>query len=289
MPFPQGSSCTLIRQVDCCFHCAPFSTIRSPVTEVLVVAIYSSGSTPPESFSPRFGATPTYPPPVRPSSSPSPQKIALEIASHVTTLLSLPTSSSAPTYLPLKLADLNSVATAQLYFWLQERCEYDGDFTRLYLILQLPPSGNPASPAHTRFSSPSTASSEAVNFSYSQVDFQPIRKYFDEIDLETGVFKKTHDTRDKPEVYTIDSDPLSYTFVSWMICLMWNGSKKPLTKDDLNNLYPIGSSSYVDRWVSQFWDEHNSFCKQSTKDLPRFWGFEPASSCKSPLPLICHD
>jgi hypothetical protein len=59
-------------------------------------------------------------------------KIALEIASHVTTLLSLPASSSVPTYLPLKLAGLNSVATAQLYFWLQERYEYDEDITRLF-------------------------------------------------------------------------------------------------------------------------------------------------------------
>ena len=108
------------------------------VPEVPAIAIYSPNSTPTrpaESFSPRFATTPTYPPPVRPSSIMEislRSKIALEIASHVTTLLSLPASSSVPTYLPLKLAGLNSVATAQLYFWLQERYEYDEDITRLF-------------------------------------------------------------------------------------------------------------------------------------------------------------
>jgi len=102
------------------------------------IAIYSPDSTPTrpnKSFFPRFGTTPTYPPPILPSSIMEisvRSKIALEIASHVTTLLSLPTFSSVPTYLPLKLAGLNSVATAQLYFWLQERYEYDEDVSRLF-------------------------------------------------------------------------------------------------------------------------------------------------------------
>ena len=116
------------------FHSSAFP----PIPEVPAIAIYSPESTPTrdaETFSPRFGTTPTYPPPVRPSSIMEislRSKIALEIASHITTLLSLPASSSVPTYLPLKLAGLNSVATAQLYFWLQERYEYDDDITHLF-------------------------------------------------------------------------------------------------------------------------------------------------------------
>lgn len=108
------------------------------IPELPAIAIYSPDSTPTQpthSFSPRFPTTLTYPPPPRPSSiteiSPR-SKIALEIASHVTTLLSLPASSSVPTYLPFKLAGLNSVAIAQLYFWLQERYEYDEVITRLF-------------------------------------------------------------------------------------------------------------------------------------------------------------
>ena len=116
------------------FHSSTFP----PIPEVPTIAIYSPESTPTlpvDAFSARFGTTPTYPPPVRPSSIMGislRSKIALEIASHVTTLLSLPASSSVPTYLPLKLAGLNSVATAQLYFWLQERYEYDEDIARLF-------------------------------------------------------------------------------------------------------------------------------------------------------------
>lgn len=108
------------------------------IPELPAIAIYSPDSTPTQpahSFSPRFPTTPTYPPPPRPSSIMEislRSKIALEIASHVTTLLSLPASSSVPTYLPFKLAGLNSVATAQLYFWLQERYEYDEDIARLF-------------------------------------------------------------------------------------------------------------------------------------------------------------
>jgi hypothetical protein len=116
------------------FHSSAFPSIP----EVPAIAIYSPDSTPSpaaDSFSPRFDTTPTYPPPVRPSSIMEisvRSRIALEIASHVTTLLSLPASSSVPTYLPLKLAGLNSVATAQLYFWLQERYEYDEEIARLF-------------------------------------------------------------------------------------------------------------------------------------------------------------
>ena len=109
-----------------------------PIPEVPEVAIYSPDSTRvpfPESFSPQFSTAPTNPPPTRPSSIPEislTSRIALEISSHITTLLSLPASSAVPTYLPLKLAGLNSVATAQLYFWLQERYEYEEDITHLF-------------------------------------------------------------------------------------------------------------------------------------------------------------
>lgn len=58
--------------------------------------------------------------------------IALEVASHITTLLSLPASAAVPTYLPLRLAGLNSITTHQLYFWLQERYEYEDDISTLF-------------------------------------------------------------------------------------------------------------------------------------------------------------
>lgn len=113
------------------------------------IAVYSPESTPsptgqfdhesltplPSSVSPRYNTTPSYPPPSRPSSIMDISRrsvIALEIASHITTLLSLPASAAVPTYLPFKLAGLNSVSTAQLYFWLQERYEYDQDISRLF-------------------------------------------------------------------------------------------------------------------------------------------------------------
>ena len=116
------------------FHTSTFPSIPNVPT----IAIYSPDSPPipsTESISARFGTTPTYPPPTQPSSIMEislRSGIALEIASHVTTLLSLPASSSVPTYLPLKLAGLNSVATAHLYFWLQERYEYDKDIASLF-------------------------------------------------------------------------------------------------------------------------------------------------------------
>ena len=223
-------------------------------------------------------------------------KVALEIASHVTTLLSLPASASVPTYLPLKLAGLNSVATAQLYFWLQERYEYSEDITRLfednvsaeviasYIAGQFPypplrhlsklsRSGDSAvSPSQARFSALSTLTTETATSSYSEDEFQPTRKDFDDIDLETGISKKTDKVQDKPDVYTVDPNPVSYVFASWMTSLMWKGSKKPLTKDDLYNLNPNDSSAHIDTWVSQFWAEYDSFCKQPSKDLPRLWG-----------------
>jgi len=284
------------------------SAFRSPtfpsVPEIPTIAIYSPNSTPTpaaETFSPRFDTTPTYPPPVRPSSIMEislRSKIALEIASHVTTLLSLPASSSVPTYLPLKLAGLNSVATAQLYFWLQERYEYDEDIVRLFednvsaeviashiagkFYHPLPfscfqaqplchPGDSAASPAQARFSSVSTATSETVNSSYTEVEFQPTRKDFDDIDLETGI-SKPDKVQDKPEVYTVDPNPVSYVFVSWMTSLMWKGSKKPLAKDDLYNLNPNDSSAHIDGWLTRFWTEYDSFCKQPSKDLPPLWG-----------------
>lgn len=277
-----------------------------PVPEVPSIAIYSPDSTPvpiPETFSPRFGTTPTYPPHTRPSSILEislTSKVALEVASHVTTLLSLPASSSVPTYLPLMLAGLNSVATAQLYFWLQERYKYDGDITHLFednvsaetiashiagQLHRFPLRYVPglifffclddctaASPAQARFSSISTATAETISSFYSEAELQPTRKNFDDIDLETGISKETDEVRDKPQVYTIDPNPISYIFVSWINSLMWNGSKKPLTKDDLYNLNPNDSSVHIDGWVSQFWTEYKSFSKQQTKDLPHLWG-----------------
>lgn len=87
------------------------------------------------SYTPSYTTTPSYPPPVGRTSVmdiSTRSRIAVEIASHVTTLLSLPASSSVPTYLPLKLAGLNSITTAQLYFWLQERYEYNEEIARLF-------------------------------------------------------------------------------------------------------------------------------------------------------------
>lgn len=123
------------------------STTFSP--SLPTIAIHSPESTPspkatftheslsplPSSFSPRHNTTPTYAPPTRPSSIMDISKrsiIALEVASHITTLLSLPASAAVPTYLPLKLAGLNSITTHQLYFWLQERYEYDEDISTLF-------------------------------------------------------------------------------------------------------------------------------------------------------------
>ena len=283
------------------FHPSTFP----PIPEIPAIAIYSPESTPTrdvEIFSPRFGTTPTYPPPARPSSIMEMSlrsKIALEVASHVTTLLSLPASSSVPTYLPLKLAGLNSVATAQLYFWLQERYEYDEDITRLFedsvsaeviashiagqfhrppplsypRVQRFSHSGDTAvSPTQNCFSSSSAATTETLNSSYSEVEFQPTHRDFDDIDIETGISKKIDEVHDKSEVYTIDPNPISYVFASWMTNLMWKGSKKPLTKDDLYNLNANDSSAHIDGWVAQFWVEYDSFCKQPSKDLPRLWG-----------------
>lgn len=244
--------------------------------------------------------TPAYPPPVRPSSIMEISlrvKIALEVASHVTTSLSPPASSSVPIYLPLELAGLNSATTTQLYFWLLDRYDYDENITRLSednvsteviaflsycwsvstpppicLILQIASVGTSDSPVQLRFSSASTATTEIVNSSYSEVEFKPTRKDFDDINFETGISKKTDDVQDKPKVYTVDPNPLSCIFVSWMTGLMWKGFKKPITKDDLYDLNQKDSSSHIDCWVSQFWDEYDSYCKQPTKALPRPWG-----------------
>lgn len=53
---------------------------------------------------------------------------------------------------------------------------------------------------------------------------------------------------------------------------MWKGSKKPLAEDDLYNLNPNDSSTHIDGWLTQFWTEYDSFCKQPSKDLPPLWG-----------------
>lgn len=134
------------------------------------------------------------------------------------------------------------------------------------------PGDSAASPAHTRLSSISAATTETINSSYSQVEFQPTRKDFDDIDLETGVSNKSDKVQDKHEVYTINPNPISYIFASWMTSLMWKGSKKPLTKDDLYNLNPNDSSAHIDGWISQFWAEYDSFYKKPSKNLPRLWG-----------------
>ena len=53
---------------------------------------------------------------------------------------------------------------------------------------------------------------------------------------------------------------------------MWRGSRKPLTKDDLYNLNPKDSSAHIDGWLTRFWSEYDSSCRQPNKDLPRLWG-----------------
>lgn len=78
--------------------------------------------------------------------------------------------------------------------------------------------------------------------------------------------------QDRPQVYTIDPNPISYVFVSWITSLVWKGSKKPIAKDDLFDLNPKDSSTYIDGWISQFWAEYDSFGKQQRKELPRLWG-----------------
>lgn len=112
----------------------------------------------------------------------------------------------------------------------------------------------------------------SVSSSYSEPTLQPARKGFDDIDLETELSKKIDEVQDRSRVYTIHPNPISYVFVSWITSLMWKGSKKPITKDDLYDLNPKDSSTYLDGWVSQFWAEYHSFCKQQRKDLPRLWG-----------------
>ena len=67
--------------------------------------------------------------------------------------------------------------------------------------------GNSASPAWTRFSVTSTATTETVNSSYSGFEFQSTCKDFDDIDLKTCISKKTADVQNEPQVYTIDPNP----------------------------------------------------------------------------------
>ena len=110
-----------------------------------------------------------------------------------------------------------------------------------------------------------------IGSSYSEDEFQSTPKDFHDIDLETGISKEADKAQDKSDVYTVNPNPLSYVFVSWMTGLMWKGSKKALTKDDLYNLNPNDSSAHIDGWVAHFWVEYDSFRKQPSKNLPRLW------------------
>jgi aryl carrier-like protein len=68
------------------------------------------------------------PAPVEPSVS-RVDEVAAEIAQEVARLAK---AASAPTDVPLMLAGLNSITVVQLYFWLQEKFEYEEDMSRLF-------------------------------------------------------------------------------------------------------------------------------------------------------------
>lgn len=217
-----------------------------------------------------------YPPPSRPSSVfhiSNRSRIALEIASHVTTLLALPAASSVPPHFPLKLTGLNSITTAQLYFWLQERYEYDGDISQLFndgisaesianhiAGVQLDKDDTSA-----RVSMLSTT--ESVSSQYSE-DLTT----FDDIDLETGLSKLPADA--KPQFTTINPNPISYILLSWMTSLMLLGNKRPLTQDDLYHLPAKDESRAIDSWTNGFWREYETWSQNenSSKKPPRLWG-----------------
>jgi aryl carrier-like protein len=56
-------------------------------------------------------------------------QVAAEIAQEVARLAK---AASAPTDVPLMLAGLNSITVVQLYFWLQEKFDYEEDMSRLF-------------------------------------------------------------------------------------------------------------------------------------------------------------
>ena len=56
-------------------------------------------------------------------------EVAAEIAQEVARLSK---AASAPTDVPLMLAGLNSITVVQLYFWLQEKFDYEEDLSRLF-------------------------------------------------------------------------------------------------------------------------------------------------------------
>ena len=56
-------------------------------------------------------------------------EVAVEIAQEVSRLAK---AASAPTDVPLMLAGLNSITVVQLYFWLQEKFDYEEDLSRLF-------------------------------------------------------------------------------------------------------------------------------------------------------------
>jgi hypothetical protein len=115
----------------------PTIVIHSPDSSHKSMSSASVYSEPPSPVDSTFAGNNSsrYTPPVRPSSIISISqtvKVALEIASHVTTLLSLRFTSAVPTYLPLRLAGLNEIQAAQFYLWLQERYGYQHDITAIF-------------------------------------------------------------------------------------------------------------------------------------------------------------
>ena len=69
------------------------------------------------------------PAPVETSSVSRVEEIAASIAQEVARLSK---AASAPTDVPLLLAGLNSITVIQLYFWLQEKFDYEEDLSRLF-------------------------------------------------------------------------------------------------------------------------------------------------------------
>jgi len=76
-----------------------------------------------------------------------------------------------------------------------------------------------------------------------------------------------------------------------MTSLIWSGSRKPLTKDDLYDLNPKDTSARVDGWLARFWAEYDSFCDQPDSGSPGLWNSMMSSALKSlyvPSPLDYH-
>jgi hypothetical protein len=98
--------------------------------------------------------------------------------------------------------------------------------------------------AHVRISKHSIATEGSLLSQYSQ------EAGFDDIDLETGVSKRQ--VIEKARIYTINPNPISYVFVSWITSLMILGNKRPLAADVrlTRNMFifyaqrPLGSVSF---------------------------------------------